>query len=156
MYILLPEALSGLWSLAEKLSAEPEFLEQHIPRQKVALRQFKLPKFKISFGIEASDLLKGLGLQLPFGAEADLSEMVDSPMAQNLYISSIFHKAFVEVNETGTEAAATTIAKVVLRQAPPPSVLDFIVDHPFLFLIREDTSGVVLFIGHVVNPLLSS
>nr|P93692.1 RecName: Full=Serpin-Z2B; AltName: Full=TriaeZ2b; AltName: Full=WSZ2b; AltName: Full=WZS3 [Triticum aestivum]CAA72274.1 serpin [Triticum aestivum] len=156
MYILLPEALSGLWSLAEKLSAEPEFLEQHIPRQKVALRQFKLPKFKISLGIEASDLLKGLGLLLPFGAEADLSEMVDSPMAQNLYISSIFHKAFVEVNETGTEAAATTIAKVVLRQAPPPSVLDFIVDHPFLFLIREDTSGVVLFIGHVVNPLLSS
>ncbi|XP_048526883.1 serpin-Z2B [Triticum urartu] len=156
MYILLPEARSGIWSLAEKLSAEPEFLEQHIPRQKVALRQFKLPKFKISFGIEASDLLKGLGLQLPFGAEADLSEMVDSPMAQNLYISSIFHKAFVEVNETGTEAAATTIAKAVLRQAPPPSVLDFIADHPFLFLIREDTSGVVLFIGHVVNPLLSS
>ncbi|VAI22719.1 unnamed protein product [Triticum turgidum subsp. durum] len=156
MYILLPEARSGIWSLAEKLSAEPEFLEQHIPRQKVALRQFKLPKFKISFGIEASDLLKGLGLQLPFGAEADLSEMVDSPMAQNLYISSIFHKAFVEVNETGTEAAATTIAKAVLRQARPPSVLDFIADHPFLFLIREDTSGVVLFIGHVVNPLLSS
>ncbi|VAI37485.1 unnamed protein product [Triticum turgidum subsp. durum] len=81
MYILLPEAPSGIWSLAEKLSAEPELLEQHIPRQKVALRQFKLPKFKISLGIEASDLLKGLGLQLPFGAEADLSKMVDSPMA---------------------------------------------------------------------------
>ncbi|KAM3260753.1 hypothetical protein ACQJBY_051792 [Aegilops geniculata] len=156
MYILLPEARGGLWSLAEKLSAEPEFLERHIPRQKVALRQFKLPKFKISFGIEASDLLKHLGLQLPFSDEADLSEMVDSPMSQALRISSVFHKTFVEVNETGTEAAAATIAKAVLLQARPPSDMDFIADHPFLFLIREDTSGVVLFIGHVVNPLLTS
>ncbi|VAI37484.1 unnamed protein product [Triticum turgidum subsp. durum] len=155
MYILLPEAPSGIWSLAEKLSAEPELLERHIPRQKVALRQFKLPKFKISFGIEASDLLKHLGLQLPFSDEADLSEMVDSPMPQGLRISSVFHKTFVEVNETGTEAAAATIAKAVLLSASPPSDMDFIADHPFLFLIREDTSGVVLFIGHVVNPLRS-
>lgn len=156
MYILLPEASGGLWSLAEKLSAEPEFLERHIPRQRVALRQFKLPKFKISFGIEASDFLKCLGLQLPFSAEADLSEMVDSPMPQGLYISSVFHQAFVEVNEEGTEATAATIIKAVPQQARPPSVMDFIADHPFLFLLREDISGVVLFIGHVVNPLLSS
>ncbi|XP_044390141.1 serpin-Z1A-like [Triticum aestivum] len=156
MYILLPEAPGGLSSLAEKLSAEPDFLERHIPRQRVALRQFKLPKFKISFGIEASDLLKCLGLQLPFGDEADFSEMVDSLMPQGLRVSSVFHQAFVEVNEQGTEAAASTAIKMVLQQARPPSVMDFIADHPFLFLVREDISGVVLFMGHVVNPLLSS
>ena len=156
MYILLPEAPGGLSSLAEKLSAEPDFLERHIPRQRVAIRQFKLPKFKISFGIEASDLLKCLGLQLPFSDEADFSEMVDSPMPQGLRVSSVFHQAFVEVNEQGTEAAASTAIKMVLQQARPPSVMDFIADHPFLFLLREDISGVVLFMGHVVNPLLSS
>lgn len=154
MYILLPEAHDGLWSLAEKLSSEPEFLEKHIPTQKVAVGQFKLPKFKISFGLEASDLLKGLGLQLPFSAEADLSEMVDSPVGQSLYVSSIFHKSFVEVNEEGTEAAAASAAVIALRSLPI-GPMDFVADHPFLFLIREDMTGVVLFIGHVLNPLLA-
>ncbi|EMS61004.1 Serpin-ZX [Triticum urartu] len=108
MYILLPEANDGLWNLAGKVSSEPEFLEKHTPTEKVLVRNFKLPKFKISFGFEASSLLKGLGLHLPFSCEADLSEMVDSAPEQNLYISSVFHKSFVEVNEEGTEAAAAT------------------------------------------------
>uniref|UniRef100_J3LQS4 Serpin domain-containing protein n=1 Tax=Oryza brachyantha TaxID=4533 RepID=J3LQS4_ORYBR len=147
MYILLPEAQDGLWSLAEKLNAEPEFLEKHIPTQQVTVGQFKLPKFKISFGFEASDLLKGLGLHLPFSSEADLTEMVDSPEGQNLFVSSVFHKSFVEVNEEGTEAAAASAAVITLRSAPIP--VDFIADHPFLFVIREDMTGVALFVGHV-------
>ncbi|KAL6637429.1 hypothetical protein ACP70R_025001 [Stipagrostis hirtigluma subsp. patula] len=154
MYILLPDAQDGLWSLAEKLSSEAEFLENHTPMQKVAVGQFRVPKFKISFGFEGSELLKGLGLQLPFSSEADLSEMVDSPVGQSLYVSSIFHKSFVEVNEEGTEAAAASAAVVTLRSLPIGPI-DFIADHPFLFLIREDMTGVVLFIGHVVNPLLA-
>ncbi|XP_021302406.1 serpin-ZXA isoform X2 [Sorghum bicolor] len=59
MYILLPEAQDGLWSLAEKLSSEPEFLDRHIPTRKIPVGQIKVPKFKISFGFEASELLKG-------------------------------------------------------------------------------------------------
>ncbi|KAL6894651.1 hypothetical protein ACP4OV_008749 [Aristida adscensionis] len=153
MYILLPEARDGLWSLAEKLSSDPEFLEKHTPMQKVSVGQFRVPKFKISFGFEGSELLKGLGLQLPFSSEADLSEIVDSPVGQNLYVSSIFHKSFVEVNEEGTEAAAASGVVVALRSLPIGPI-DFVADHPFLFLIREDMTGVVLFIGHVVNPLL--
>jgi serpin B len=157
MYILLPEAQDGLSNLANKLSTEPEFMEKHIPTQKVPVGQFKLPKFKISFGFEASDLLKGLGLQLPFSAEADLSEMVDLPLAKSLYVSSIFHKSFVELNEEGTEAAAATAAVITLRSLPvEPVKMDFVADHPFLFVIREDMTGVVLFIGHVANPLVSS
>uniref|UniRef100_A0ACD5W7T6 Uncharacterized protein n=1 Tax=Avena sativa TaxID=4498 RepID=A0ACD5W7T6_AVESA len=154
MYILLPEAQDGLWGLAKMLSTEPGFIENHIPAKKLQVGQFKLPKFKISFGFEASDLLKGLGLQLPFSTEADLSEMVDSPATQNLYISSVRHKSFVEVNEEGTEAAAATSVEVAFRSLPQK--IDFVADHPFLFLIREDINGVVLFVGHVVNPLLSS
>ncbi|TVU46173.1 hypothetical protein EJB05_05692, partial [Eragrostis curvula] len=155
MYILLPEAQDGLWRLAEKLSSEPEFLEKHTPMQKASVGQFKLPKFKISFGFEGSELLKGLGLQLPFSTEADLSQMVDSPVGQNFYVSSIFHKSFVEVNEEGTEAAAASAAVVALRSLPI-GPMDFVADHPFLFVIREDMTGVVLFVGHVVNPLLAA
>uniref|UniRef100_A0A0D9VWC7 Serpin domain-containing protein n=1 Tax=Leersia perrieri TaxID=77586 RepID=A0A0D9VWC7_9ORYZ len=152
MYILLPEAHDGLWSLAEKLNSEPEFLEKHIPTRQVTVGDFKLPKFKISFGFEASDLLKGLGLHLPFSSEADLTEMVDSPEGQKLFVSSVFHKSFVEVNEEGTEAAAASAAVITLRSAPMS--VDFVADHPFVFLIREDMTGVVMFVGHVVNPML--
>ncbi|TVU46165.1 hypothetical protein EJB05_05684, partial [Eragrostis curvula] len=106
LYILLPEAKDGLWSLAEKLSSEPEFLEKHIPVRKVVVGQFNVPKFKISFGFDASNLLKGLGLHLLFSAEADFSQLVDSPAEKSLCVSSIVHKCFVEVDEEGTEAAA--------------------------------------------------
>ncbi|CAM0875890.1 unnamed protein product [Alopecurus aequalis] len=151
MYILLPEAQDGLWSLAKRLSTEPKFIENHIPTEKVEVGQFKLPKFKISFGFDASTLLQGLGLQLPFsGTEADLSEMV----AESVYISRVGHKSFVKVNEEGTEAAAATTIQIVPTSMP--LVIDFVAAHPFLFLIREDISGVVLLVGHVVNPLLSS
>uniref|UniRef100_A0ACD5VSM4 Uncharacterized protein n=1 Tax=Avena sativa TaxID=4498 RepID=A0ACD5VSM4_AVESA len=158
MYILLPDARDGLWNLAEKLSSEPEFLEKHTQTQEVRVGQFKLPKLKISFGFEASDLLKCLGLHLPFGAEADLSEMVDSPLAQGLCVSSVSHRAFVEVNEEGTEAAATTLMRLMQQSMPrdPPMKIDFVADHPFLFMIREDLTRVVLFLGHVLNPLLGA
>ncbi|CAD6213629.1 unnamed protein product [Miscanthus lutarioriparius] len=153
MYILLPEGRDGLWSLAEKLSSEPEFMEEHVPTRKVPVGQFKVPKFKVSFGFEATDLLKGLGLELPFSSQADLSELVHLPAGQNLCVSSIFHKSFVEVNEEGTEAAAASAAVIMPRSYR--MLTDFIADHPFLFLIREDTTGALLFVGHVVNPLLA-
>jgi serpin B len=79
--------------------------------------------------------------------------------AQNLYVSSVFHKSFVEVNEEGTEAAAASAGVVRMcrsLRAKPPTKVDFVADHPFLFLIREDTAGVVLFIGHVINPILQA
>ncbi|CAL4934742.1 unnamed protein product [Urochloa decumbens] len=155
MYILLPEAQDGLWSLAEKLRSEPEFLDKHIPMDKIPVGQIKVPKFKISYGFEASKLLKGLGLEQPFSSEADLSEFFDSPMQQMLSVSSILHKSFVEVNEGGTEAAAASVILMCGSALGHTVTTDFIADHPFLFLIREDTTGVVLFVGHVVNPLLA-
>jgi serpin B len=84
--------------------------------------------------------------------------MVDSPTGQSLCVSSVFHRAFVEVNEAGTEAAASTAVKIMLMCLPPepPVKVDFVADHPFLFMIREDLTGVVLFVGHVLNPLLAA
>ncbi|KAK9165282.1 hypothetical protein Scep_000473 [Stephania cephalantha] len=150
MYFYLPDAKDGLHSLVEKLGSEPGFLDHHLPRQKVAVEEFRIPKFKITFGFEGSNVLKSLGLNLPFSGGEGLTEMVDSPVGRNLYVSGIFHKAFIEVDEEGTEAAAATAGVVALRSLPV--TMDFVADHPFLFLIREGKTGAVLFIGHVLNP----
>ncbi|XP_022962080.1 serpin-ZX-like [Cucurbita moschata] len=152
MYFFLPDSKDGLGSLIEKLDSEPGFIDRHIPREKRELWGFMIPKFKISFGIEVSDVLKKLGLELPF-AEGGLLGMVESPMAQRLRVSKIFHKAFIEVNEEGTEAAASS-AVTVGTVSLPINRIDFIADHPFLYLIREDKSGTLLFIGQVLNPLV--
>ncbi|KAL5705078.1 NADH:ubiquinone reductase (H(+)-translocating) [Ranunculus cassubicifolius] len=152
MYLILPDAKDGLQALAEKVASEPDFLDRHRPSQPISVGEFMIPKFKISFGFEASELLKGLGLAAPFSG--GLTEMVDSPVGQNLYVSSIFHKSFIEVNEEGTEAAAASAGVIKLRGLQ--MAIDFVADHPFMFLIREDLTGVVVFIGHVINPTLTS
>ncbi|KAL7207849.1 hypothetical protein ACSBR1_029741 [Camellia fascicularis] len=152
MYFFLPDAKDGLLALMEKVSSESGFLDHHLPYQAVEVGDFQIPKFKISFGFEASKVLKGLGLVLPFSGQG-LTEMVDSPVGQNLYVSSIFHKSFIEVNEEGTEAAAASAGVIKLRGLMSTDKIDFVADHPFLFVIREDMTSVVLFIGHVLNPL---
>ncbi|PON99181.1 Serpin family [Trema orientale] len=155
MYFFLPDAKDGLPALVDKVGSQSGFLERHLPRQQVKVGDFRIPRFKISFGFKASNTLKGLGLVLPFSGEGGLSEMVDSPVGQNLYVSDIYHKSFIEVNEEGTEAAAASAGVIMLRALLVSDKIDFVADHPFLFLIREDMTGMVLFSGHVVNPLAS-
>ncbi|KAF6143416.1 hypothetical protein GIB67_029585 [Kingdonia uniflora] len=150
MHFYLPDSKDGLQALVERLNFERGFLDRHCPYRKVEVGEFRIPRVKISFGFEASTVLKGLGLVLPFSGEEGLTEMVDSLVGQNLYVSSIFQKSFIEVNEEGTEAAAATAVLMKLMCYREP--VNFVADHPFMFLIREDTTGVVLFIGHVLNP----
>ncbi|KAL3655220.1 hypothetical protein CASFOL_001006 [Castilleja foliolosa] len=152
MYFFLPDAKDGLPALVEKVSSKSEFIENHLPYQQVKVGDFLVPKFKINFGFEASEVLKGQGLVLPFSG-GGLTEMVDSTVGQNLYVSSIFHKTFIEVNEEGTEAAAASAVVIKLRCLKNEETLDFVADHPFLFVVREDMTGVVLFVGQVLNPL---
>ncbi|XP_074282507.1 serpin-ZX-like [Silene latifolia] len=152
MIFLLPNKKDGLLALSEKVASKPGFLDKHLPTEKVKVGDFRLPRFKISFGFEASKVLKGLGINLAFSG-GDLTEMVDSPEAEDLYVSNIFHKAFIKVNEEGTEAAAASAIKFQLMCAIRVPRVDFVADHPFIYLIRENTTGVVLFVGHVVNPL---
>nr|GEW16087.1 serine protease inhibitor (SERPIN) family protein [Tanacetum cinerariifolium] len=145
MYMFLPNEKDGIPLLIEKIGSQSDFLERHIP-PRTRVGRFMIPKFYISFGFEASKMLKELGLVLPF-APGGLTEMAD----EGLSVSSIHHKAFLEVNEEGTEAAAaTTMVANTLGITPGP--VDVVADHPFLFMIREDTSGEVLFIGQVANP----
>ncbi|EYU25362.1 hypothetical protein MIMGU_mgv1a023989mg [Erythranthe guttata] len=139
MYFFLPDAKDGLPALLEKVCSEPGFIEAHKPDRLVLLGKFRVPKFKIDFQFEVSDVLKGLGVMV--GSSID---------GESLFVSGMFQKAFIEVNEKGTEAAAVSH----VRGGGYYEVeLDFVADHPFLFVIREDVSAVVLFIGQLLNPL---
>jgi len=82
--------------------------------------------------------------------DADFSGMDGT---ENLFVSGVVHKAFVDVNEEGTEAAAATGVVVGIKSARPETVPVFRADHPFVFLITEKDSGTVLFVGRVVNPV---
>ncbi|RHN70210.1 putative Serpin family protein [Medicago truncatula] len=112
MYIFLPDAKDGLSTLVEKLASEFELPEHNLPLiKKVAVGEFKIPRFNISFGIETTNTMKELGVILPFSA-GGFTKIVDSSFeGENLYVSNIFHKSFIEVNEEGTEVAAFTTYK---------------------------------------------
>ncbi|KAL8058867.1 hypothetical protein ABFX02_03G049300 [Erythranthe guttata] len=158
MCFFLPNDKDGLPALLKKVRTEPRFVENHIPRDRVEVGEFRIPKFKICFDFEASEVLKGLGVVLPFRM-GGLTEMVDDSDTDEgklLYVSRIFHKAFIAVNERGTEAAAVTAASMMCTcsmEMVEKKRVDFVADHPFLFVVREDISGAVLFIGQLLNPL---
>jgi len=104
-----------------------------------------LPKFTLEYEIELNDVLKALGMEIAFTGAADFSNMIPGGGA---YIEKVRHKTFVDVNEEGTEAAAVTSVEMRYESAP----LALMVDRPFMFAIRENYSGTILFMGKVVDP----
>ncbi|CAA7024330.1 unnamed protein product [Microthlaspi erraticum] len=150
MYIYLPYEKDGLPALLEKIVSEPGFLDNHIPLERVKVGYFRVPKFSFSYDFEASGVLKDMGLTSPFTpGGGSLTEMVDSDSnRENLYVSEILHKSCIVVDEEGTEAAAASgIRDALLCEVP-----DFVADHPFLFTVREDKTGVILFMGQILDP----
>jgi serpin B len=150
MIILLPNDVGGLFALEQSLTAPntKQWLGQLRPVPKVILT---LPKFKMTRQFELQDSLGAMGMTLAFDAHADFSGMTGN---RDFFISAVIHKAYIDLNEEGTEAAAATA--VVMRsmmarmQQPPPPV--FRADHPFIFLIRDNRSGGILFMGRVADP----
>ncbi len=104
-----------------------------------------LPKFKMEFDITLNDILKAMGMEKAFSTDADFSKMSPMPLA----IDQVRQKTFVDVNEKGTEAAAVTIVTSKLTSIGPAHerIIDFHVDRPFIFIIRECSSQNILFIG---------
>ncbi|CAO2162089.1 unnamed protein product [Urochloa humidicola] len=151
MLLLLPdgEALE-IGDLYDKAVSTPGFIRKHTPADEVPVGRFMVPKFKFTFEFEASEDMKELGVTRAFGG-GDFSGMMTG--GNGLFISGVYHKATIEVDELGTVAAAATavVIQQCLRVGPPP--VDFVADRPFLFAIVEERSGVVMFLGHVVNPL---
>jgi len=107
-----------------------------------------MPRFEFESDFGLKEALTALGMPVAFSGGADFSGMTGN---RDLFIADVIHKAFVSVDETGTEAAAAT-AVVMELTALPGMPIDVNVDHPFVFLIRDIETGAILFVGRVVNP----
>lgn len=147
MIVMLPDRVDGLGDLEQKLSKESlaGWLEGLVWRRVI----LSLPRFKATSEFRLKPTLSKLGMSQAFTSDADFSG-IDGK--KGLYLQDVVHKAFVDVNEEGTEAAAATgtaLAGAALETKPPAI---FRADHPFLYLIRENHTGSILFIGRLTEP----
>ncbi|XP_036612020.1 serpin B6-like [Trichosurus vulpecula] len=148
MVILLPDERTDLKTLGKGLTSEkladwlnPEMMDE------TEVEVF-LPRFKLEENLDMEFILRKLGMSDAFdGSMADFSGM---SAGNDLYLSKVIHKAFVEVNEEGTEASSATAAVMMKRCAR--FTPQFLVDRPFLFLIRDNSSKNILFLGKVISP----
>jgi len=107
-----------------------------------------LPRFKVTSGMVLNDALQSLGMREAFTGSADFTGM---SARGGLFISEVVHKAYVDVNEKGTEAAAAT--GVAMVRSSPAKPISFRADRPFFFLIRHNATKSLLFMGRVMNPI---
>jgi serpin B len=149
MDVILPRAADGLPDLEGKLS--PAWLGEALRAVRPEEVIVSLPRFKATLGFDLTKTLAGMGMPKAFSAsEADFSRMTS---AGRLMISVVVHKAYVDVTEQGTEAAAATGVGMKLAAAPVrPQPKVFNADHPFVTLIRDTATGCVLFLGRFVQP----
>ena len=151
MVVLLPIKIDGLPGLERSLNAEN--FKSWIARLDKSRKQeveLYLPKFKVATEYNLTPTFQRLGVKDAFQeGKADFSGIAGTP--GSVSIGKIVHKAFVEVNEEGTEAAAATAVEGHVRLAGHRSP-EFRADHPFLFLIRHKPTGAVLFVGRLLNP----
>ena len=146
--VLLPKTPNGLTDLEK--SVTPENLTGWLGNLGDRNVQVSLPKFRTESSFSVGKALSAMGMPTAFTDKADFSGITPKG---GLAISDVVHKAFVDVSEQGTEAAAATgmSMRASAMRMPEPAVV-FRADHPFLFLIRDTRTGVILFIGHLMNP----
>jgi serpin B len=158
LLVLLPDRKDGLRTLEETLSAAVlDDVAAHMHPREVDLF---LPRFTTTWGsVDLCDPLAALGMPLAFDAAgADFSGIngLAPPAVHALHLSAVFHKAFVELNERGTEAAAATAPAMLVRAMARPSrpvpIPVFRADRPFLYAIRDRHSGALLFLGRMADP----
>jgi len=148
MVIVLPDEVDGLATVEDKLATmDLNTIDKRMGSIKV---EVTLPKFKLEESLQLKSYLQEMGIKDLFDEEkADLSGIGGS---KDLHVSHVIHKAFLEVNEQGSEAAAATGVVMMTRmmiRTPPP----FKADHPFFFYIRDRRSNFILFSGRYVKPV---
>ncbi|XP_030481169.1 serpin-Z10-like [Cannabis sativa] len=152
MYIFLPKENDGLLNLMSLFGSNPkDFLTQKFKFNPIYyIGKLRIPKFNFNYKFEVSKTMKELGLSM--NAQAKLLPFSDET------VKKVYHSACIEVNENGTEASAVTYEDDncgCCMYSPPKKYVDFVADHPFFFMIREENSRRPIFFGVVVNPLLA-
>ncbi|CAF0935465.1 unnamed protein product [Adineta steineri] len=156
--VILPKQGVSLSDVEKKLTSKPDLMQEVLNHQGTTTQELLLylPKFKMEATFTLNDVLKQLGIQDAFDPNAaDFTGIVSKQddMA-GLYISKVIHKAFIDVNEKGSEAAAATavvmtLSCAIVRNRDP---IEFKADHPFLFMIRECRQNITLFSGKYLSP----
>ncbi|WP_394828255.1 serpin family protein [Pendulispora albinea] len=154
MLVVVPDKVDGLEPVEKSLdNAKLDGLVSALKSETVNV---SLPKFEINpaESLSLGDRLKEMGMVLAFDrTRADFTGMANPPSPEDrLYISKVFHKAFIRVDEKGTEAAAATATVMMRATSMPLKVVSFKADHPFLFFIRDNATGMILFSGRVADP----
>ncbi|MBN1308792.1 MAG: serpin family protein [Chitinispirillaceae bacterium] len=151
MTVLLPD--SDSFAVFES-SMNMEVIDGLVNSLDSAELDVSLPKFEFTFGTKSiKDALRALGMIDAFGGQADFSAMLDVGKGE-IYVADVFHKAFISVDEKGTEAAAATAVIIELRGSSTNDCI-FIVDRPFIFVIRDKLTGTILFMGRILNPTVA-
>ena len=145
MLVLLPDEGISISQIEKELTLDR--LNHHISIMTQSDVRVSLPKFKFDSEYELKPILADMGMPIPFSNKADFTRMSSKP---DLKIDEVFHKAFVEVSEEGTEAAAATAVVIVRKSVSIP--VDFVANRPFMFFIRHNESENILFMGRVTNP----
>jgi serine protease inhibitor len=150
MYVFLPDEMRSLKEFEGELT--PENWDGWMKSFRLAPGVLMLPRFKVEWESSLNDGLVALGMEEAFDpGRANFSQMTNPNSGSGLYISNVAHKALCEVNEEGTVAAAVTSVTMTITSAPPPP-FSMKVDRPFFFAIRDNQTGVILFMGSVSNP----
>jgi len=147
MVIVLPKEIDGLKNIEPMLTTEniKTWLSQ-LKKEKIKV---DLPRFKMEKGYKLKPYLSKLGMSLAFSNQADFSGIDGT---KNLTISKVLHKAFIETDEAGTEAAAATAVIVRLKSMMPMPTPTFVADHPFIIFIKDKQNDLILFMGRVTEP----
>ncbi|MEN9566016.1 MAG: hypothetical protein RLZZ69_1212 [Cyanobacteriota bacterium] len=148
MYIFLPQKNSNLEQFNQQLNLAN--WQEWLSQMRSQPGNIFLPKFQLGYTTELKNVLSSLGMQQVFNsAQADFSAMTDSTVA----INTVKHKAVIEVNEEGTEAAGVTSTDIRITSATPQKQpFEMNINRPFFFAIRDDRAGTILFMGNVVEP----
>ncbi len=151
MYVFLPKPDHELSDMIDNLNDNNwnNWIHSLSPVGNV---EITFPKFKYEYESTLNDVLTEMGMGVAFTGSADFTGI---NKGGGLKIDFVKHKTFVEVNEEGTEAAAVTVVGIVFTSAGPDNNIPFYVDRPFLYAITEKSTGAILFMGTVKNPLLN-
>ena len=153
MYILLPPKGEPLGSFVDSLDAST--LDTYFSGMSTQTLEVELPKLSLEYGVKDLKVALtklGMGVAIDPSA-ADFSGLASGSPGRGLYIDSVYHKAMVEVNEKGkVAAAATAVVIATSAEVPIGKWVDFAVDRPYLFLIRDDRSGSILFLAEILDP----